>query len=247
MRKLTDAAIKAARCAEDKKRIELSDSACPGLILRVTRAGSKTFLLKYWSPVLSKTVGLTLGSYPALDLAAARRKVGDHRKTIAGGEDPRREQRTERKQIARQEELSFDALADRYLAEYVLGGDGGAAAVRTFNETGKWPRKVNPNKRSWKNDVSYLKRPREEWGSLTAASITDDDVAEVLDIICRERSGVGKQDAVDPAHPLQLGPPAGPEIRAIESGRWPAPARRQRDEAGPGSGRRRDPHSLVGP
>lgn len=50
MRKLTDATIKAARCAEDKKRIELSDSACPGLILRVTRAGSKTFLLKYWSP-----------------------------------------------------------------------------------------------------------------------------------------------------------------------------------------------------
>jgi integrase len=65
----------------------------------------------------------------------------------------------------------------------VLGGDDGAAAVRAFNETVKWPRKVNPNKRSWKNDVSYLMRPREEWGSLTAASITDDDVAEVLDII----------------------------------------------------------------
>src|ERR1700676_4565028 len=78
--KLTESSIKAAKCPPDKDRLELSDAACPGLILRVTKAGSKTFSFKYWSP-LGKTVALTLGSYPDLALAAARSKVADHRKT----------------------------------------------------------------------------------------------------------------------------------------------------------------------
>jgi hypothetical protein len=74
MPKLTDSSIKAAKCPPDKDRLELSDAACPGLILRVTKAGSKTFAFKYWSP-LGKTVALTLGSYPDLELAAARSDV----------------------------------------------------------------------------------------------------------------------------------------------------------------------------
>jgi hypothetical protein len=159
MPKLTDSSIKAAKCPPEKDRLELSDLACPGLILRVTRAGSKTFSFKYWSP-LGKTVALTLGSYPDLALATARSKVADHRKTIAADEDPRRLQREERKKAAREQELSFDKFADRYIDEY-----------------------AKPNKKSWKNDVGYLKRPRQEWGRLPAVSITDDDVADLLDTI----------------------------------------------------------------
>jgi hypothetical protein len=105
-------------------------------------------------------VALTLGSYPDLALAAARSKVADHRKTIAADEDPRRLQREERKKAAREQELSFDEFADRYIDEY-----------------------AKPNKKSWKNDVGYPKRPREERGRLPAASITDDDVANLLDRI----------------------------------------------------------------
>jgi len=102
MPKLTDSSIKAAKCPPDKDRLELSDAACPGLILRVTKAGSKTFSFKYWSP-LGKTVALTLGSYPDLELAAARSKVADHRKTIAADEDPRRLQREVRKKATREQ------------------------------------------------------------------------------------------------------------------------------------------------
>ncbi|SHH35558.1 tyrosine-type recombinase/integrase [Bradyrhizobium erythrophlei] len=167
MKKLTDAAIKAARCPEGKNRLELSDASCPGLILRVTKTGSKTFLFKYWSPLLSKTVGLTLGAYPDVGLAAGRAKVADHRKTISLDEDPRRIQRAQRRQAAREEELSFDYFADLYIAEYVKGPG--------FPE--------RPNKKSWQNDVGYLKRPRAEWGKLPAAAVTDDDVAELLDVI----------------------------------------------------------------
>jgi len=101
MPKLTDSSIKAAACPADKHRMELSDTACPGLILRVTRAGAKSFLLKYWSPLLSKSVSLTLGSYPALDLAGARDRIADHRKLIAKDKDPRAEQRHERQRFVR--------------------------------------------------------------------------------------------------------------------------------------------------
>lgn len=152
---------------EGKDRLELSDASCPGLILRVTKTGSKTFLFKYWSPLLSETVGLTLGSYPDVDLAAARAKVADHRKTISLDEDPRRILRAQRRQAAREEELSFDEFADLYIAEYVKGPG--------FPE--------RPNKKSWQNDVGYLKRPRAEWGKLPAAAATDDDAAELLDVI----------------------------------------------------------------
>jgi integrase len=186
MPKLTDASIKAATCPPEKSRLELSDASCPGLILRVTRAGSKTFTFKYWSPILSKTVSLSLGTYPALSLAAVRDKVADHRKTIAGDQDPRAEQRRNRRQFARSEELTFDQLSNKFIAEYVIGGQGGAEAVQTWIETNKWPDVKNPNKSSWKNDVGYLKKPRLHWGHLPANSITEDDAADLLDMIAED-------------------------------------------------------------
>jgi integrase len=152
------------------------------LYLRVTKGAVKTFAFKYWSPILSKAITLNLGRYPGLDLSGARRKVAQHRETIAADEDPRRLQRQERRRVADDEELTFNRLADLYVAEYVIGA-GGEAAVTAFNETGKWPDIPHPNKRSWKNDVQYLKRPREEWGGLPASSVADDDVAELLDVI----------------------------------------------------------------
>lgn len=188
MPKLTDQAIKATTCPDSKDRIEIADSACPGLVLRVTR-GRKTFRFVYWSPVLGKPVGLNLGTYPALKLGPARKKVAKHRETIGEDKDPRREAREERKKVAKQEELTFDAFADIYICEYVIGGKAGKEAVQKFAETGKWPKLSNPNKRSWRNDVNYLQSAREAWGKLPAASITDDDVAELLDEIA-ERAPV---------------------------------------------------------
>ncbi|MCK1661832.1 integrase arm-type DNA-binding domain-containing protein [Bradyrhizobium sp. 151] len=160
MPKLTDSAIKAAKCPPAKDRIELADSSCPGLYLRVTKNGVKTFAFKYWSPILTKTVTLNLGQYDDISLTDAKRTVGDHRKEIARDEDPRAKKRLERKKAARAEELSFDRLADQYIEEY-----------------------AKPNKDSWKNDQHYLKRARAAWGRLPAAAVTDDMAAELLDEI----------------------------------------------------------------
>ncbi|MCK1489758.1 integrase arm-type DNA-binding domain-containing protein [Bradyrhizobium sp. 180] len=158
MPKLTDSAIKAAKCPPGKDRIELADSSCPGLYLRVTKNGAKTFAFKYWSPILAKTVTLALGQYDDITLTDAKRKVGDHRKEIARDEDPRARKRAERRKAANAEELSFDQLADQYIEQY-----------------------AKPNKDSWKNDQHYLKRPRAAWGRLPAATVTDDMAAELLD------------------------------------------------------------------
>ncbi|MET4090593.1 integrase arm-type DNA-binding domain-containing protein [Bradyrhizobium sp. S3.5.5] len=182
MPKLTDSSIRAAKCPAGKTRIEMADSACPGLMLRVTASGVKTFVFRYWSPLLSKTVNLTIGQYNDVDLSDAREKVADHRKEIARDEDPRARKRADRRKAARAEELSFDAFADLYITEYVIGA-GGKEALQVFNETGRWPEVADPNKKSWRNDIQYLKRCREEWGRLPAASITDDDVADLLDTI----------------------------------------------------------------
>lgn len=163
MPKLTDSAIKAAKCPPGKDRIELADSSCPGLYLRVTKNGAKTFAFKYWSPILAKTVTLVLGQYDDITLPDAKRKVGDHRKEIARDEDPRARKRAERRKAANAEELSFDQLADQYVEQY-----------------------AKPNKDSWKNDQHYLKRPRAAWGRLPAATVTDDMAAELLDEIAEK-------------------------------------------------------------
>ncbi|WP_084518687.1 integrase arm-type DNA-binding domain-containing protein [Bradyrhizobium sp. th.b2] len=186
--KLTDKYIAGLKCPPDRDHISVSDDGCKGLQLRALKSGNKSWIFYYWSPLLSKSVRLRLGSYPDLTLAKARDKVAEHRRTMAEDEDPRRKQRQERKRIAKEEALSFDDLADLYIADYVIGGQCGKDAVRIFHETGKWPTVLTsvPNKKSWKNDIGYLRRPRSAWGSEPAASVTDDDIADLLDEIAEE-------------------------------------------------------------
>ena len=212
MPKLTDSSIKAAKCPPDKDRLELSDAACQGLILRVTKAGSKTFSFKYWSP-LGKTVAAHAWlSTRISELAAAESRWPSHRKTIAVDEDPRRLQREKRK-AAREQELSFDKFADRYIDEY-----------------------AKPSKKSWKNDVGYLKPLRKEWGRLPAASITDDDVADLLDLIAENAPVSASRTPIDPSARCSNEDAARQEVRTSRRTRWPdwsaAPRREGRSAIG---------------
>ena len=153
----TDTMIKAANAAKGK-RVELTDARCPGLVLRVTDTGSKTFAHKYWSKTQQKPVRVTLGSYPALSLADARAKVHAGMVMRADGGDPHSERIAERAKA--KESVTFDELAELYIEQY--------AKIR---------------KASWKNDQVFLKRPRAKWKNRAVGSITDDDVAALLDEI----------------------------------------------------------------
>jgi integrase len=158
---LTDTMVKSAY-AEGGRRLQVSDARCQGLELRVTEAGSKSFSFQYRSRRDGKVVRLTLGSYPDLSLADARIKAERYRHMIADGGDPRDEKR-EALAKGRAQGKTFDEVAGLYLEQY-----------------------AKPNKTSWRNDQSYLRRPRAKWRKLPISVITDDHVAKLLDEIAAE-------------------------------------------------------------
>jgi len=160
MPKLSDTSIKAAKCPPGKDRVSIVDSSCQGLVLRVTKSGSKSFAFVYWSPLMNKTVTVTLGKYPDLTYAKARTDADAKRALITEDKDPRAEKRKERRQFAKGEDISFEDLCQRYMDEYAI-----------------------PTKSSWKNDEGYLKPVRAALGWMLAKDVTDDDIADVLDEI----------------------------------------------------------------
>src|SRR5262245_55718731 len=81
--KLTDIVIRSL-----KPGANVSDAACPGLRIRVTRKGVRSFALAFRSKTTGKTVWLTLGRYPDMALGKAREVANDARKVAANGGTP---------------------------------------------------------------------------------------------------------------------------------------------------------------
>ena len=79
--KLTDTGLQSYKpCA---KQYAIGDSACPGLCIRITPKGVKTFAFAYRNKAAGKVEWLTFGRYPDVPLARARELANDARKTIA--------------------------------------------------------------------------------------------------------------------------------------------------------------------
>jgi len=70
-------------------RIDYFDRATPGLALRVTSNGVKSWSLIFTSPKDGKRARATLGRYPQVGLAAARRLALEARGDLEHGADPR--------------------------------------------------------------------------------------------------------------------------------------------------------------
>ena len=84
--KLTDTGIRSyqPRAAQ----YSIGDAACPGLCIRITPKGVKSFAYAYRNKGTGKVAWLTLGRYPDVPLARAREIANDARKTVAGGGTP---------------------------------------------------------------------------------------------------------------------------------------------------------------
>ena len=91
---LTDRLIVSTR-AETGRRIEISDTGCAGLSIRVTAQGVRTWVLRYRAPD-GRHARYTLGGYPALGLRDARSEAGRLRDLIHHGGDPEQERREAR-------------------------------------------------------------------------------------------------------------------------------------------------------
>jgi integrase len=111
--KLTDTGVRSyqPRAAQ----YSIGDAACPGLCIRVTPKGIKTFAFAYRNKGTGKVAWLTLGRYPEVPLARARELANDARKTAALGGTPlapkvqRAEAGKKTKTYAEVVELYFDA------------------------------------------------------------------------------------------------------------------------------------------
>jgi integrase len=85
---LTDRGIRGLRPAPRGKRTLIWDAQVPGLAVRVTDRGKKTFTLVVRYPGSANPAPRSLGAYGAITLEAARIKARDWLALIASGTDP---------------------------------------------------------------------------------------------------------------------------------------------------------------
>jgi Arm DNA-binding domain len=84
-KRLTDRALKSLRPAAPGTRFEIMDSDAPGLAIRVTDKGAKTFVLIARFPGSSNPTRRALGEYGVLTLEQARRKAREWHELIRRG------------------------------------------------------------------------------------------------------------------------------------------------------------------
>jgi hypothetical protein len=140
-------------------RYSVYDPDCPGLVLRVTPAGVKTWSFVY--RVGDKQKRLTFGAYgpaPALTLAEARTRARRARVQVDDGHDPAA-QKLEAREAARRD--TFGKLAELYLEKH-----------------------AKRQKRSWTEDERILKRDLlPAWEDVPVKALTRRMVREHLDAI----------------------------------------------------------------
>ena len=84
--RLTDKQVLALKAAKGK-RAEVFDQQEPGLLLRVSDSGRRTWFFRY-RLADGRQPRLKLGTYPATDIAEARRRTQEARRIVEAGEDP---------------------------------------------------------------------------------------------------------------------------------------------------------------
>lgn len=109
---LTDNYVKAL--STDDKRLEIFDEKISGLVIRVSKAGRKTWLFRYRSRSRN-TRRFTLGTYPALGLVDARSRALQLLAQTQTGLDPAQEKRKAKEKEHLQTIKTFCDLAEAYL------------------------------------------------------------------------------------------------------------------------------------
>jgi len=75
------------KLSSDGKRLMVYDTKQPGLALRVTIAGTKTFCFSAWDPKRRRSVDVTIGTYPKVTLTKARNEALQYTNDIEDGVD----------------------------------------------------------------------------------------------------------------------------------------------------------------
>jgi integrase len=151
---------------------ETGAGAVKGFCLKVTPSGQFTWYLAYTAPTTGKRRYHNLGDYPKLTLANARLAAGEVRKQIREGVDPAlerdklvAEQSAERKRLAQEKAeadraVTVNEILDHYLETVSHHTKTDAANIFT----------------------NQFCNVRKKIGKLTAVSVTDEQIEELIDI-----------------------------------------------------------------
>ena len=173
---LTDASCKTK--APRAGRIEIADLRQPGLVLRITAKGARTFGFRFRHPHTRKTLRSIVGSYPATGLEAARKRAREMATLVDAGQNPNEVKRAERDHAPKR---TFQALADRYLREYA--------------ERRKRPASIEGDRLNL--DVHILPK----WAKRDYRTIRRADIIELIESII----GAGKHATANRVHTLISG------------------------------------------
>ena len=150
-RRLTDQAVRSLR--PDTRQVDYWDVNPTNFGVRVSAAGRKTFIVRYRRAGRHRR--MSLGVYPAVSLAEARRHAKQVLGKVASSEDP-----AQKRQDARNAP-SFQALAALYLEKH--------ARVR---------------KKSWRQDRRVIQNELlPKWRTLRATEIRRRDVRDLVEAI----------------------------------------------------------------
>lgn len=129
--KLTDRFISSRKAAQAGRREDYHDSLVPGLALRVTDRGHKSFVLHARFPKKPDVfTRRNLGAYPAITLDDARIKARQWQKLIEKGVDPRDEAERQRSISEREAEVTVAAVFEDFVRDKLVQERKGTSVAR---------------------------------------------------------------------------------------------------------------------
>ncbi len=119
MPKLTDRFLAALKVEEGRKDRLVFDTACPGLGVRLTAKGTRTFIAQWTDPATRRKVREPLGVWGAITIEQAREAARARLGAVAKGIDPKAERirrRAEDERERAEAALTLDALVSDWAA-----------------------------------------------------------------------------------------------------------------------------------
>jgi integrase len=161
------------------QRYEIHDVMTPGLVVRVTDKGTKTFALVARYPGSHNPTRRALGEYGAIDLANARTKAKEWIALIEKGIDPQREVERDRLAEHRKQADTFDAVAEKFFGA-----------------------KLKKQRRGHVVERIIRKELMPHWGKRPVAEISHRDVREIIERVVERGAETYAHNVLDAAHAI---------------------------------------------
>src|SRR5262249_2583528 len=128
-RKLSDSFVRALKPAPPGKRRDVYDNQVPGLLVRVTDAGTKSLMLYAKWPGRDHFERRLIGRPGAVTIEQARAVARDWLEQLRNGNDPRAVAEEARRAALRAQQHTFAQVVDDYVAYIRAEGQRKAAVV----------------------------------------------------------------------------------------------------------------------